>query len=58
MTGPLLRIVGDCKPPAVKVAIVKTLGVILIKGGPAHRAFVLQFKTTFVKALKILHPWI
>jgi len=51
MTGPLLRIVGDRNPPAVKVAIVKTLGLILIKGGPALRAFVPQFQTTFVKAL-------
>jgi hypothetical protein len=51
MTGPLLRIVGDRNPSNVKVAIIKTLGAILQKGGPALRAFVPQFQTTFVKAL-------
>jgi hypothetical protein len=51
MTGPLLRIVGDRNPSTVKVAILKTLGRVLIKGGPALRAFVPQFQTTFVKAL-------
>jgi hypothetical protein len=51
MTGPLLRIVGDRNPSNVKVAILKTLGRVLIKGGPALRAFVPQFQTTFVKAL-------
>jgi len=51
MTGPLLRIVGDRNPSNVKIAILKTLGLILTKGGPALRAFVPQFQTTFVKAL-------
>jgi len=51
MTGPLLRIVGDRNPPNVKIAILRTLGLILVKGGPALRAFVPQFQTTFVKAL-------
>jgi HEAT repeat protein len=51
MTGPLLRIVGDRNPSTVKIAILKTLGLILVKGGPALRAFVPQFQTTFVKAL-------
>lgn len=51
MTGPLLRIVGDRNPPAVKIAILRTLGLVLVKGGPALRAFVPQFQTTFVKAL-------
>lgn len=51
MTGPLLRIVGDRNPSNVKVAILKTLGLVLLKGGPALRAFVPQFQTTFVKAL-------
>jgi hypothetical protein len=51
MTGPLLRIVGDRNPSNVKVGILKTLGLILVKGGPALRAFVPQFQTTFVKAL-------
>ena len=51
LTGPLLRIVGDRNPSAVKIAIVQTLGLILTKRGPALRAFVPQFQTTFVKAL-------
>jgi len=51
MTGPLLRVVGDRNPSSVKISIVKTLGIILTKGGPALRAFVPQFQTTFVKAL-------
>ncbi|KAL3922460.1 MAG: hypothetical protein SGILL_002195 [Bacillariaceae sp.] len=51
MTGPLLRIVGDRNPSNVKISILKTLGLILVKGGPALRAFVPQFQTTFVKAL-------
>ena len=51
MTGPLLRIVGDRNPSNVKVAIIRTLGMILQKGGPALRAFAPQFQTTFVKAL-------
>jgi len=51
MTGPLLRIVGDRNPANVKISILSTLGLILVKGGPALRAFVPQFQTTFVKAL-------
>jgi len=51
MTGPLLRIVGDRNPSAVKVAIIQTLGLVLSKGGMTLRAFVPQFQTTFVKAL-------
>jgi len=51
LTGPLLRIVGDRNPSAVKIAIIQTLGLILTKGGPALRAFVPQFQTTFFKAL-------
>lgn len=51
LTGPLLRIVGDRNPSSVKIAIIQTLGLILTKGGPALRAFVPQFQTTFSKAL-------
>jgi len=51
MTGPLLRVVGDRNPSNVKIAILRTLGLILVRGGPALRAFVPQFQTTFVKAL-------
>jgi hypothetical protein len=35
----------------VKVAIIETLGLILLKGGPLLKAFAPQFQTTFVKAL-------
>ena len=51
LTGPLLRIVGDRNPAAVKIAIIQTLGLILTKGGVTLRAFVPQFQTTFFKAL-------
>ena len=51
ITGPLLRVVGDRNPASVKIAIISTLGKVLLKGGPALRAFVPQFQTTFVKAL-------
>ena len=51
ITGPLLRIVGDRNPYSVKVAIIETLGLILLKGGPLLKAFAPQFQTTFVKAL-------
>ena len=51
ITGPLLRVVGDRNPPAVKIAIVQILGLILTKGGMALRAFVPQFQTTFLKSL-------
>jgi hypothetical protein len=51
MTGPLLRVVGDRNPTNVKVAILKTLGLILTKGGASLRAFIPQFQTTFVKYL-------
>merc|ERR1712238_465332 len=49
--GPLLRIVGKHNPPVVKIAIIKTLGLILDKGAASLRAFVPQFQTTFVKSL-------
>jgi len=51
MTGPLIRVVGDRNSSSVKGALVKSLGIILGKGGPALRAFVPQLQTTFVKAL-------
>lgn len=52
LTGPLLRVVGDRNPSSVKIAILKTIERVLTKGGPALRAFVPQFQTTFVKALQ------
>ena len=51
MTGLLLHIIGDHNPPVVKIAILHTLSVVLVKGGPALCTFMQQFQTTFVTVL-------
>ena len=51
ITGPLIRILGDRFSWNVKVAILDTLGLVIVKGGVAAKAFVPQLQTTFVKAL-------
>jgi hypothetical protein len=50
-TGPLIRVVGDKFPSSVKAAILKTICVLLDKGGVALKAFAPQLNTTFVKSL-------
>ena len=51
ITGPLIRVVGDKHPSAVKSAILEALGVLINKGGIALKPFVPQLQTTFVKCL-------
>ncbi|KAI2495124.1 HEAT repeat [Fragilaria crotonensis] len=52
ITGPLLRIVGDRNPAEVKVAILRTLGMVLVEGGPALRASVPQFHNSKQPSLR------
>ena len=51
ITGPLIRILGDKYPGAVKSAILGALAVMIDKGGAALKPFVPQLQTTFVKCL-------
>eukprot|EP00889_Picochlorum_renovo_P003932 jgi/Picre1/30962/NNA_006321.t1 len=51
ITGPLIRIVGDRFPPQTKTAILRTMGIMMEKGGVALRPFIPQLQTTFVKCL-------
>lgn len=44
MTGPLLRIVGDRNPPSVKIAILRTLGMVLVKEAQLFAHSYLSFK--------------
>lgn len=52
MSGPLIRIIGDRFPWQVKAAIVRTLLLLLQKGGIMMKPFLPQLQTTFVKSLK------
>jgi HEAT repeat protein len=51
MTGPLIRVVGDKFPGAVKAAILQSLRLLLEKGGASQKPFVPQLQKSFVKAL-------
>jgi len=51
ITGPLIRVLGDRSPPDLKVAILKTLGLLLGRGGAGLKPFVPQLQTSFVKCL-------
>ncbi|KAL6074695.1 eIF-2-alpha kinase activator GCN1 [Balamuthia mandrillaris] len=51
ITGPLIRIVADRFPGNVKSAILKTLSLLLTRGGVMLKPFLPQLQTTFVRAL-------
>ena len=51
MSGPLIRIIGDRFPWQVKAAILKTLTLLLARGGIMMKPFLPQLQTSFVKSL-------
>jgi len=51
ITGPLIRIIGDKFPWEIKAAILRTMGLLISRGGIGLKPFVPQLQTTFVKCL-------
>jgi hypothetical protein len=53
ITGPLIRIIGDRFPSAIKAAILGTLGLLIDKASTGLKPFVPQLQTTFLKCLQV-----
>merc|ERR1712091_775278 len=52
VAGPLIRLAGDRFPWEIKAAILRALGSLLKRSGPALRPFAPQLQTTFLKCLQ------
>lgn len=51
IAGPLIRVVGDKFPAPVKIETLRTIILLISKGGKRLRPFIPQLQTTFVKNL-------
>ncbi len=51
ITGPLIRILGDRFAWSLKVAVLDTLSLLLVKVGAMLKPFLPQLQTTFIKAI-------